>query len=101
MADHSDPSTMMHQQQQHEFRTIGADATATAAADIDAENNSSYTAVVTAMLVRLLGHFVDNDYSSWMWHVLWPVSLTFLLPLVFVMLIYLSSLFLYIYKLHR
>lgn len=56
---------------------------------------------LAATLARILGHFIDIDYSSWIWRILWPLIVTFLLPLVFVMLIYLSSLFLYIYKLHR
>lgn len=56
---------------------------------------------VIAALTAVLSQFIDIDYSSWIWRILWPLIVTFLLPLVFVMLIYLSSLFLYIYKLHR
>lgn len=63
--------------------------------------NDTLAAQVAAQLARLLGQFIDIDYSCWMWRILWPLIVTFLLPLVFVMLIYLSSLFLYIYKLHR
>lgn len=47
------------------------------------------------------GQYIDLDYSIWLWRALTPLIITFLLPLVFVLLIYLSSLFLYIYKLHR
>lgn len=71
------------------------DDTATTATTMLANNS------VAAALVSLLGQFIDIDYSSWIWRILWPLIVTFLLPLVFVMLIYLSSLFLYIYKLHR
>lgn len=48
-----------------------------------------------------IGQYIDLDYSIWLWRALTPLIITFLLPLVFVLLIYLSSLFLYIYKLHR
>lgn len=41
------------------------------------------------------------DYSLWLWRLLTPLMITFLLPCVFVLLIYLSVVFLYIYKLHR
>lgn len=49
----------------------------------------------------LAGQYIDLDYSIWLWRALTPLIITFLLPMVFVLLIYLSSCFLYIYKLHR
>lgn len=47
------------------------------------------------------GQYIDLDYSIWLWRALTPLIITFMLPMVFVLLIYLSSCFLYIYKLHR
>lgn len=70
---------------------------AAAAASLSFWTNNTVVAALTAVLSQ----FIDIDYSSWVWRFLWPLIVTFLLPLVFVMLIYLSSLFLYIYKLHR
>lgn len=48
-----------------------------------------------------IGQYIDLDYSIWLYRLLTPLIITFLLPLVFVGLIYLSFLILYIYKLHR
>ncbi|XP_065364925.1 DGAT1/2-independent enzyme synthesizing storage lipids isoform X2 [Calliphora vicina] len=45
--------------------------------------------------------YIDLDYSLWVYRLLTPLIATFLLPLVFVALIYISFLILYIYKLHR
>lgn len=53
------------------------------------------------LLFLFAGQYIDLDYSIWLWRVLTPLIVTFLLPMVFVLLIYLSSCFLYIYKLHR
>jgi len=44
--------------------------------------------------------YVDIDYSLWLTWVLTPLICTVLLPVIIALLIYLSSLILYIYKLH-
>lgn len=49
----------------------------------------------------ILGQYVDLDYSIWLYRLLTPLMLTFVLPTLFVLLIYLSISFLYVYKLHR
>lgn len=54
----------------------------------------------TAYLV-ILASYIDLDYSLWLYRFLTPLIVTFLLPLVFVALIYISFLVLFIYKLHR
>lgn len=59
------------------------------------------SSVCSFFFVVFTGKYIDLDYSIWLWRALTPLIITFLLPLVFVLLIYLSSCFLYIYKLHR
>ncbi|XP_023034817.1 transmembrane protein 68 [Drosophila willistoni] len=49
----------------------------------------------------ILSSYIDLDYSLWLYRFLTPLIVTFLLPLVFVALIYISFLVLFIYKLHR
>lgn len=44
--------------------------------------------------------YVDIDYSLWITWVLAPLIITFLLPAVIALLLYLSAFLLYIYKLH-
>lgn len=56
-----------------------------------------YASVVS----KCAGQYIDLDYSIWLWRALTPLIITFMLPLVFVLLIYITTLFLYIYKLHR
>ncbi|XP_058823463.1 monoacylglycerol/Diacylglycerol O-acyltransferase [Topomyia yanbarensis] len=47
-----------------------------------------------------IGQYVDLDYSIWLYRLLTPLLVTFILPSFFVLLIYLSISFLYVYKLH-
>uniref|UniRef100_A0A182JYD3 PCI domain-containing protein n=1 Tax=Anopheles christyi TaxID=43041 RepID=A0A182JYD3_9DIPT len=47
-----------------------------------------------------LGQYIDLNYSIWLYRLLTPVLVTFLLPCAFVLLIYCTISFLYIYKLH-
>uniref|UniRef100_A0A182S785 Phospholipid/glycerol acyltransferase domain-containing protein n=1 Tax=Anopheles maculatus TaxID=74869 RepID=A0A182S785_9DIPT len=47
-----------------------------------------------------IGQYIDLDYSIWLYRLLTPVLVTFLLPCAFVLLIYCTISFLYIYKLH-
>uniref|UniRef100_A0A1A9WAT7 Phospholipid/glycerol acyltransferase domain-containing protein n=1 Tax=Glossina brevipalpis TaxID=37001 RepID=A0A1A9WAT7_9MUSC len=56
---------------------------------------------ITKNLQELLSSYIDLDYSLWLYRLLTPLIVTFLLPLVFVALIYISFLVLFIYKLHR
>lgn len=51
--------------------------------------------------VRFVEGYIDLDYSLWLWRLLTPLIITFLLPLVFVALIYISFITLFVYKLHR
>ncbi|XP_056633003.1 transmembrane protein 68 isoform X1 [Diorhabda sublineata] len=44
--------------------------------------------------------YIDIDYSLWLTWVLGPLIITFLLPAVIALLLYLSAFLLYIYKLH-
>lgn len=56
---------------------------------------------VCFLICFILGQYVDLDYSIWLYRLLTPLMMTFVLPSVFVLLIYLSISFLYVYKLHR
>ncbi|XP_073832744.1 DGAT1/2-independent enzyme synthesizing storage lipids [Musca autumnalis] len=56
---------------------------------------------ITKGLLEFLSFYIDLDYSLWLYRLLTPLIVTFLLPLVFVALIYISFLILFIYKLHR
>ncbi|KAG8234843.1 hypothetical protein J437_LFUL014692 [Ladona fulva] len=56
---------------------------------------------VTHYIEHSFGDYIDINYTLWLTWLLAPLFITFLLPLLIVMLFYLSSLILYIYKLHR
>lgn len=58
---------------------------------LDALQNSVYDFIV---------YYIDVDYSLWVSWLLTPLVITFLLPLMIVVLIYTTSLIFYIYKLH-
>ncbi|XP_011177214.1 transmembrane protein 68 [Zeugodacus cucurbitae] len=60
-----------------------------------------YLQDLTKNLQDFLSTYIDLDYSLWLYRLLWPLIVTFLLPLVFVALIYISFVMLFIYKLHR
>ncbi|XP_055388614.1 transmembrane protein 68 [Condylostylus longicornis] len=45
--------------------------------------------------------YIDLDYSLWLYRLLLPLLITFLLPFIFVAMIYLSFLILTVYKIHR
>lgn len=57
----------------------------------------------TGFFARILGKYVeDSNYTYWLYMtVYYPLIATFLLPCVFVLLIYFSSVTLYIFKFHR
>lgn len=44
--------------------------------------------------------YIDIDYSLWVSWVLTPLIISFLLPVVIVLLLYTNALILYVYKLH-
>lgn len=48
----------------------------------------------------VLVEYVDIDYSLWLTWLLTPLVITFLLPIVIIILFYMSAVILYIYK-HR
>lgn len=52
------------------------------------------------VLSYFLVDYIDIDYSLWLTWCLTPLLVTFLLPLVIGLLLYLSAFMLYIYKLH-
>ncbi|XP_029732619.1 monoacylglycerol/Diacylglycerol O-acyltransferase [Aedes albopictus] len=56
--------------------------------------------VMNSTIFSYIGQYVDLDYSIWLYRLLTPLMLTFVLPTLFVLLIYLSISFLYVYKLH-
>ncbi|XP_066590987.1 DGAT1/2-independent enzyme synthesizing storage lipids [Prorops nasuta] len=45
--------------------------------------------------------YIDVDFTLWLSWLLMPMLVTFLLPLVIVLLLYITALILYVYKLHR
>jgi hypothetical protein len=45
--------------------------------------------------------YIDLDFYLWLWWLLTPLVITFLLPMTIGVLFYATSLILYIYKLHR
>ncbi|XP_020281854.1 transmembrane protein 68 isoform X2 [Pseudomyrmex gracilis] len=45
--------------------------------------------------------YIDLDFTLWLTWLLMPLLITFLLPLVIALLLYSTSLILYVYKLHR
>lgn len=47
------------------------------------------------------GQYVDLSFYTWLYRLLTPLIITFLLPCIFVLLIYFSSLSLYIFRLHK
>uniref|UniRef100_A0A336KMQ7 CSON011024 protein n=1 Tax=Culicoides sonorensis TaxID=179676 RepID=A0A336KMQ7_CULSO len=48
--------------------------------------------------VRFIGNYIDLDYSIWLYRVLTPFFIAFLLPCIFLFLIYFTILCLYIYR---
>ncbi|XP_023720361.1 transmembrane protein 68 isoform X3 [Cryptotermes secundus] len=60
------------------------------------------------LISRLVTHveniivdYIDLDFTLWLTWMLTPLIITFLLPLIIVLLLYLSALNFYVYKLHR
>ncbi|XP_024871411.1 transmembrane protein 68 [Temnothorax curvispinosus] len=53
------------------------------------------------MLEDIIVQYIDLDFTLWLTWLLMPLLVTFLLPLVIALLLYLTALMLYIYKLHR
>lgn len=49
----------------------------------------------------IIVEYIDVDFTLWLSWLLMPLLITFLLPLVIVLLLYSTSILLYIYKLHR
>jgi len=45
--------------------------------------------------------YIDVDFTLWLTWMLTPLVITFLLPLIIVLLLYVTALTFYIYKLHR
>ncbi|XP_072750783.1 DGAT1/2-independent enzyme synthesizing storage lipids [Anoplolepis gracilipes] len=53
------------------------------------------------MIEETIVEYIDVDFTLWLSWLLMPLLITFLLPLVIVLLLYSTSIILYIYKLHR
>uniref|UniRef100_A0A8D8C6K5 Transmembrane protein 68 n=2 Tax=Culex pipiens TaxID=7175 RepID=A0A8D8C6K5_CULPI len=58
-------------------------------------------AVKNSTIFSYIGQYVDLDYSIWLYRLLTPLLLTFILPSLFVLLIYFSISICYVFKLHR
>lgn len=56
---------------------------------------------ITTSVQIFLSSYIDLDYSLWLYRLLLPLIITFLLPFVFVALIYISFIVLFVYKMHR
>lgn len=55
----------------------------------------------SASFYDMLLEYVDTEYSLWLTWFLTPVIVTFLLPAVLIVLIYISSIIFYLYRLYR
>ncbi|XP_050356368.1 transmembrane protein 68 isoform X2 [Nymphalis io] len=55
----------------------------------------------TASLYDIIVEYVDTEYSLWLTWFLTPVIVTFLLPAVIIVLIYMSSVIFHLYRLYR
>jgi len=53
------------------------------------------------MVEDVIVQYIDLDFTLWLTWLLMPLLVTFLLPLIIALLLYLTALILYIYKLHR
>ncbi|XP_061380467.1 monoacylglycerol/Diacylglycerol O-acyltransferase isoform X1 [Danaus plexippus] len=68
--------------------------------DSDATNDIVKVAVVVVFCLLYL-EYVDTEYSLWLSWFLTPVIVTFLLPAVIIVLIYVSSIIFHLYRLYR
>lgn len=59
--------------------------------------NSSLVTYIENVIVD----YIDLDFTLWLTWLLTPLLITFLLPLIIVLLLYVTALTFYIYKLHR
>lgn len=57
--------------------------------------------VLMMLFSKLLDTYIDLDISLWVYRCLLPLIIAFLLPFVFVALIYISFMVLFIYKNYR
>ncbi|XP_065332817.1 DGAT1/2-independent enzyme synthesizing storage lipids [Cloeon dipterum] len=55
----------------------------------------------TLYVEEIIVQYIDLDFYLWLWWLLTPLVITFLLPMTIGVLFYITSLILYIYKLHR
>uniref|UniRef100_A0A182QJ11 Phospholipid/glycerol acyltransferase domain-containing protein n=1 Tax=Anopheles farauti TaxID=69004 RepID=A0A182QJ11_9DIPT len=78
-------------------RYLAAASTMSSADDLLTLSNET---VGNSTFFAYIGQYIDLDYSIWLYRLLTPVLVTFLLPCAFVLLIYCTISFLYIYKLH-
>lgn len=56
---------------------------------------------VWPIIEETIVEYIDVDFTLWLTWLLMPLLITFLLPLVIALLLYSTSIILYIYKLHR
>ncbi|KAI4468288.1 transmembrane protein 68 [Holotrichia oblita] len=59
-----------------------------------------YIVQVKDSIYEVLVNYIDIDFTLWLSWLLMPLIITFILPLVIVILLYISALILYTYKLH-
>lgn len=60
-----------------------------------------HIALYTASLTEELGRYIDVPYTLWLWWLFTPILVVCLLPVFILILLYITSMLLYIYKLHR
>ncbi|XP_061724282.1 transmembrane protein 68 isoform X2 [Cydia pomonella] len=61
----------------------------------------NYTASLSATFYEMMVEYVDTEYSLWLTWFLMPVVVTFLLPAVIIILIYVSAIIFHLYRLYR
>ncbi|XP_026281681.1 transmembrane protein 68 isoform X2 [Frankliniella occidentalis] len=61
----------------------------------------SFISDMVVSIENVIVQYIDIDFTLWLTWALAPVIITFLLPVVIVLLLYLTSIMLYIYRWHR
>ncbi|KAL2718144.1 transmembrane protein 68 [Vespula squamosa] len=61
----------------------------------------SITFNIQKTIQDIMVKYIDVDFTLWLSWLLMPLLITFLLPLIIVLLLYVTALILYIYRLHR
>lgn len=62
---------------------------------------SMFSSLSNVLLCHVSVEYVDTEYSLWLTWFLMPVIVTFLLPAVIIVLIYISAIIFHLYRLYR